>query len=447
MNRLIWFLLVIVTLAPASAGAKVDLAVLPDRDSVKLTIYNSADLTLVQDQRTLILKNGLNQLQFSWANTLIDPTSLGMIPQARVEDIDTRDLTFPPRTRNIGLWNIDSRVSGPAPFEISYLTSGLSWRAFYLASLTPDQKFLDLDGYVRVYNNSGEDYENAVVRMIVGKVQLLDDIAGLARREYPYGRPDREFRPAPEPMVADAFMEEEALPRSAMKKMMTQLAKPKEIKKQAMSEYFLYTIEGRETIPNGWSKRLPSFKAGRIPVVNLYKYDENRYGAQVMRFLSFKNDKDHKLGQTPIPGGQMKVFRVLDDRGRLNYEGESRFQYIPVGQEIELALGPAAQVIVEPTLMEYRTSGYIFNNNGDPAGWIETRTYSVKVKNTRDFPVKVRIDRHFGNKSWTLVPSGEYGQWEKLDVETARFTLSVPEGAEMEFSYVLTTKHGLRADE
>ena len=31
---------------------------------------------------------------------------------------------------------------------------------------------------------------------------------------------------------------------------------PKEIKKEGLSEYFLYTIEGTETIPNGWSKRL-----------------------------------------------------------------------------------------------------------------------------------------------------------------------------------------------
>ena len=101
------------------------------------------------------------------------------------------------------------------------------------------------------------------------------------------------------------------------------------IVKQGLSEYFLYTIEGTETIPNGWSKRLPSFEAGEVPVVNLYKYEEERYGNAVIRMLSFKNDKEHKLGETPIPGGVLKVYRTADKEQHLSYEGQSQFQYIP----------------------------------------------------------------------------------------------------------------------
>ncbi|MGB9677094.1 MAG: hypothetical protein ACPLZ9_00605, partial [Candidatus Ratteibacteria bacterium] len=56
--------------------SKIDLVSLPSREKVQLTIYNSADLTLVRDERILTLKKGENSLQFSWANTLIDPTSL-----------------------------------------------------------------------------------------------------------------------------------------------------------------------------------------------------------------------------------------------------------------------------------------------------------------------------------------------------------------------------------
>ena len=64
------------------AKAKVDLVTLPTRDTVQLTIYNSADMTLVRESRALTLKQGKNKLQFSWANTLIDPTSLEMLPKA-----------------------------------------------------------------------------------------------------------------------------------------------------------------------------------------------------------------------------------------------------------------------------------------------------------------------------------------------------------------------------
>ena len=33
-------------------------------------------------------------------------------------------------------------------------------------------------------------------------------------------------------------------------------ADEKQIVKEGLSEYFIFTIEGTETIPNGWSKRL-----------------------------------------------------------------------------------------------------------------------------------------------------------------------------------------------
>src|SRR4030043_331664 len=187
MKRTIIFVLIITIVNIAEA--KVDLVTLPSRDTVQLTIYNSADMTLVRESRALTLKDGENKLQFSWANTLIDPTSLEMLPKAKADKIDIADLTYPPRVRNLGLWNIKSGLSGKVPVEITYLTSGLSWRAFYMGTLTEDEKTMRLQGYVRVTNNSGEDYENAQTRLIVGQVHILDEIAELARRQYPYGRP------------------------------------------------------------------------------------------------------------------------------------------------------------------------------------------------------------------------------------------------------------------
>ncbi|MHC4113662.1 MAG: anti-sigma factor family protein, partial [Planctomycetota bacterium] len=163
--------------APASA---IELVVLPRRDKVQLTIYNSADLTLVREQRNLTLKKGWNWMQFMWANTLIDPTSLSLEPLAQADKIDIQQLVFPARLRELGRWLIRSEVSGQVPFEITYFTSGLNWRAFYMGTLAEDEKTMQLQGYVRVGNNSGEDYEKAQTRLIVGKVHILDQIAELA---------------------------------------------------------------------------------------------------------------------------------------------------------------------------------------------------------------------------------------------------------------------------
>ena len=171
--------LIFVAVISGLVSAKVDLVTLPNRDTTQLTIYNSADLTLVRDGRSLTLKEGQNKLQFSWENTLIDPTSLAMQPKAFADKIEISNLTFPPRVQNLGLWNIQSEVAGKVPVEITYLTSGLSWRAFYMGTLTEDEKTMRLEGHVMVTNNSGEDYENAQTRLIVGKVHLLDQIAQL----------------------------------------------------------------------------------------------------------------------------------------------------------------------------------------------------------------------------------------------------------------------------
>jgi hypothetical protein len=428
-----------------TAQAKVDLVTLPARDTVQVTIYNSADMTLVRESRALTLKEGRNKLQFSWANTLIDPTSLEMLPKAHADAIRILDLTYPPRVRNLGVWNIDSRHSGKAPVEITYLTSGLFWRAFYMGTLTPDEQKMRLQGYVRVTNKSGEDYENAQTRLIVGKVHMLDEIAELAQRTYPYGSPMQPMKLGYQRArhAKDEFLEMEA---DTVMLSMSAPSAAKEIVKEGLSEYFLYTIEGTETIPNGWSKRLPSFDVDEIPVVNLYKYEEDRYGSQAVRFLSFKNDEAHHLGDTPIPGGILKVYRDTGDNGHLSYAGQSSFKYIPVEEDVELNLGAGDDVLVEPTLMKVETDKYLFNNHGDVRGWITKQVFEIEVKNTRDLPAKVEITRNFNTPHWDIENSGDYGEYEKVDLDTVRFTLELAPSETKTFRYLLTTRHGMQAE-
>ncbi len=434
----------IIALACSSSQAKIDLVTLPSRDSVRLTIYNSANLTLVRESRALTLKQGYNKLQFSWENTLIDPTSLEMISRTVGDGISVDDLTYPARVRNLGLWNVESKVSGKVPVEITYLTSGLSWRAFYMGTLTKDEKTMHLQGYVRVTNNSGEDYEDAQVRLIVGKVHIIDEIAGLARRQYPYDRPGLEensqlsLARGQEASVQLkrrlVTLDERMIYAGAM------VGKPPEIKKEGLSEYFLYTIEGTDTIPTGWSKRLLSFEAKDVSVVNLYKFEQERYGDSPVRFLSFKNDTEHKLGKTPIPGGLLKVYRTIDTQNHLSYTGQSDFKYIPVNEDVELNLGPAADVIVEPTLIDFKTQNYQFDRNNDISSWDEVSTFRVNVKNTRDLPIKVEITRNFGIPQWNLTHSGDTGKYEKVDIDTVKFTLMLEPRTATEFQYVLTVQ-------
>jgi len=434
--------------APASA---IELVTLPRRDKVQLTIYNSADLTLVRERRNLTLKKGWNWLQFMWANTLIDPTSLSLEPLDKVGKIDIQQLVFPARLRELGRWLIRSEVSGQVPFEITYFISGLSWRAFYMGTLSQDEKTMRLQGYVRVGNNSGEDYEKAQTRLIVGKVHILDQIAELSKRRYPYNRPigrvggrggewgfgiqhgrELELRERVDVLYYDLNSSSES---DSMRR--------KEIRKEGLSEYFLYTIEGTETIPDKWGKRLLSLDAADIEVEGLYKYDEQRWGNQTIRFVKFANDEEHNLGETPIPNGTVKIYGQADDSGYLSYVGGTNIKYIPVDEEVELNLGPARLVSVEPKLMDFKTDNYMFDKRGNVAGWDEIRAWKIEITNTRTLAIEIEITRGFGTAYWTMQADIPY---DKHDATHARFKLKLEPLKKQTFEYTVTTFHGVREE-
>ena len=438
--------------APFAPASAIELVVLPRRDKVQLTIYNSADLTLVRERRNLTVKKGWNWLQFMWANTLIDPTSLSLEPLEQADKIDIQQLVFPARLRELGRWLIRSEVSGQVPFEITYFTSGLSWRAFYIGTLAKDEKMIQLQGYVRVTNKSGEDYENAQTRLIVGKVHILDQIATLAKRQYPYGRPRIGLEITQIWYDAGGGVKKGGIDLYSYNGRAADFGdahfalKPKEIKKEGLSEYFLYTIEGTETIPDKWGKRLLSFEAEDIEVESLYKYDEERWGQQTIRFVSFVNDEEHNLGETPIPNGTVKIYSQADSQGHLSYVGGTSVKYIPVDEEVELNLGPARLVTVEPILMDFKTDNYVFDKRKNITGWDEIRSWKIKITNTRTLPIEIEITRGFGTAYWTLQLDAGDITYEKHDATHARFKVNLEPRSKRPFGYTVRTYHGVREE-
>src|ERR1700687_2451414 len=172
--------LTLVVLANVALARNVDLSTVPKRDTVQLTIYNSEDLTLVRETRTITFKKGINPLQFSWANTLIDPTSVELKFMTSPDKLDVLDTTFPRDKPQQLYWNVQSEIDGEATIQITYFTSGITWSADYLLIADRDEKQLSFDGFVRVFNKSGEEYEDAQVRLVVGTINLVEKIAQLA---------------------------------------------------------------------------------------------------------------------------------------------------------------------------------------------------------------------------------------------------------------------------
>ena len=73
-----WLVLGLAALAglTSSADARIKLITLPPRERVEVQLDNPG-ATLVEEERIVPLVKGENQVDFSWANTQIDPTHCG----------------------------------------------------------------------------------------------------------------------------------------------------------------------------------------------------------------------------------------------------------------------------------------------------------------------------------------------------------------------------------
>src|SRR5437667_11269136 len=71
-------------------------------------------------------------------------------------------------------------MDGEATIQITYFTSGITWAADNVCIANKDETQMGFEGFVRVTNHSGEDYEDAQVRLVVGNINLVEKIAQLA---------------------------------------------------------------------------------------------------------------------------------------------------------------------------------------------------------------------------------------------------------------------------
>jgi hypothetical protein len=435
----------------------VDLSTVPKRNTVQLTIYNSEDLTLVRETRTVTFKKGVNPLQFSWANTLIDPTSVELKFLTHADKLDVLDTTFPHDKPQQLFWNVQSEIDGEATIQITYFTSGITWNADYVLIADKDEKHLGFDGYVRVYNNSGEEYEDAQIRLVVGTINLVEKIAQLAK--LPPAELDKLEKDQKAELrleAARAVMNAPAAPAGAAAEPKTPAEK--QIIKEGLSEYFIYTVEGTETIPNGWSKRMRSLEAAAVPFKIQYRYRPQEYGDQLVRMYLLTNNEESKLGTSPLPDGIVRVFRE-NGRDGLSYLTQQSVKYIPIGDKIELNLGPDPEVIFE--LIKLRTSRSdiwfqvngvnIFHKLDEPGfraepnmavvGWSDHEVYAQRIRNYTSKSIDVEVRRSFdGHVTFrsALEP--------KLhDFRTVQFSKPVDPGKKVDLNFEIVRRQGHNA--
>ena len=289
---------------------------------------------------------------------------------------------------------------------------------------------------MRIKNNSGEDYENAQVRLVVGVIRLVEEIAQLAQ----VSRRDADQKENGDLNRNNLGRFGGGGGRQVFRRELGK-AEKREIVKEGLSEYFLYTVEGRDTIPTGWAKRLPSFEARGIPLASYCKFEKERWGDRVIRYYRFKNSQECKLGKEPLPDGQVAVFRTVADDQSYALVGRTAVKYIPVNEEVELELGPDPEVRVQPMLANWEKTDLRFDNEGNVKGWTIRETWRVEVQNSREIEVVLDIRRNLPG-DWSLKTEAAY---ETVDAHKVKFLRPLKPREKQEFIYEVTTRWGTNA--
>jgi len=480
-------LLTLIALA-AESFAAVDLVTIPRREGVQLTIYNSEDITMVRENRLLTVKRGINRIQFTWANTLIDPTSIDFRILDQVDKVDLIDTTFPAGRNDALQWNIKSQMAGKIPVEIRYFTSGITWKADYVGIANQDETKLNLTGYVRVYNNSGELYDNAQTRLVVGTINLVEKIADLATRPAPdttvaTGRHWRQ-RPEKERLEMQNELREmvdEADDDFDPEGEEEDLKRPKQVIKQGLSEYFLFTIAGREDIKDKEPKRLTSMKVGDVPLECFYKLTDRDGGSQFTKYYRFKNKKllddagkekelpdMDNLGVSPLPDGMVRLFFEYETKD-LAYVGGTKTKYVPIGDRVEVNVGRDPDVTIIRRLKDQKITNVVarqykrrINNTFveyyDLIDYDETFYYEEEIVSGKPVEVKTELERRFDAnvvlwgsdgqpKDWNSNEAGAYvdlhavdGRVERVDQNHVKYFLDLEPGEKQLVQYSVTYK-------
>jgi len=283
-------MLLSLTCLPAVSWGRIKLITLPVRERVEVQLDNP-NATLVEEERIVPLVKGENQVDFSWANTQIDPGSIvfrviGPGDGKRL-DVKVLSVSYPPGEAAL-VWAVGSSDSGSARVRISYLLGNLSKTFAYRAVASNDEKVLFLSQYMRLQNFANEEY---------GSTGLW---AGFGKEFYkPIGiNETKEMLVSRNPAVP--------------------------VKKT-------YSCNPQEF---GYLDR-PQNKL-RIP----------------MHYV-LKNDKDGGLGAAALPPGKVRIFIAgsgQEPEKSTAFLGEDWGKFTPIDDEMRLYLGVAQDVVVKRTI-------------------------------------------------------------------------------------------------
>jgi len=319
-------------------------------------------------------------------------------------------------TRPTLVWDIQSPRAGEQRTRVTYQTGGITWWAdynlIYSEGKTANAGTLDLSAWVSIINQSGATYPESKLKLIAGDVNRVQSRPPAMEMQV---AATRAFK-----SVEDAGFQE-----------------------KAFSEFHLYTLGRRTTLPNNSTKQIELFdQAKQVPVKKTLVYyglgvrpyffpnpmTDRNYGGdsnkKVDVYLEFKNDRQFGLG-IPLPSGRMRVSQVDAADGTLEFVGEDSIDHTPKDETVRVKLGSAFDVVGER-----RQTDFVVDSN---ARWME-ESFEIKLRNHKDQPVDVIVKENLYRWSTWNVTSKSH-DFTKEDARTIHFPVKVPKDGETVVKY------------
>jgi hypothetical protein len=295
------------------------------------------------------------------------------------------------------VWMLENRLSRLQKLEASYLTSGINWKADYVAVLNKLDTLTDLTGWVTIDNKSGATYQNALLKLVAGDIHRV------------------------QPEMMDY----------ARGKIAAKEAAGPQFKEESFFEYHLYTLDRRTTIKDNQTKQMALLDANQVPINKLfifsgspkyyfYRYDQRSGKQKVGVFLELENTKKNNLGM-PLPKGTIRVYKE-DKDGSLQFVGEDRIDHTPKDEKFKIKIGEAFDVIGEKVQTDYKHLGF---NLFEVA-------FEVSLRNHKKEDIKVLVEEPIPG-DWEMLSNTH--PYEKLSSHLIRFEVPVAKNKEVKVKY------------
>ncbi|MBT9612180.1 MAG: DUF4139 domain-containing protein [Burkholderiales bacterium] len=313
------------------------------------------------------------------------------------------------RDRPTLVMSLNAAQNADDTLELSYLTSGLAWRADYVAELSKNDDKLDLNGWVTLTNTSGASYLNAKLQLVAGDVnRVREEMVGALQE----GRVQKAI-----PMAAPQMVEE------------------------SLFEYHLYTLDRPTTIAENQTKQVALLSASSVPTAKEFMlrgadyYYRSSYGeiGQKMKvgvFVEFDN-KGGNLG-IPLPKGVVRVYKK-DSNGNAQFVGEDRIDHTPKNEKVRLKLGDAFDVTADKKQTSFeKISGTTRYN------YIFDAAFEIVLKNAKDEAVTVKVIEPIPG-DWQM--QSESHPHVKEASNTAVWQVNVPANGKTKLTYKVRVRY------